>query len=128
MKSHPLNPTATIVKALLTAVFVAIIIACAPATPSPQENSPTPTPTPDPECVTVPDPNDPTWQTMVTLCPEPGPRNVDPNLRRRYNDHMAAKDAPTDGRRSEPDHPRPETRPAHLHRYRPKTDKPSKSS
>ena len=47
-----------------------------------------PTPTRDPECyeVDIPHTDRTDWS-----CPEPGPRNIDPNLRSRYNGHMEQK-------------------------------------
>ena len=104
---------------LMTASMLIIatiaVLACAPASPQGQSDdseapateptatptaTPTMTPTPDPDCYEIYDPNDKTWQTLITVCPEPGPKNIEPNLRKKYNDHMATKEAPTDGRRS----------------------------
>ena len=98
--------------AFMSVAGVLAVVACAPSAPASQsgggsgsgsgekENpteTPTLTPTLHPDCVTMtlPGPDG----SKVTSCPPPGPENVDSNLRRLYNQHMAQKDAPG-GRRS----------------------------
>ena len=113
MKSKHLRLALTgFISILLIATITAI--ACAPAAPPDQgadpneesrtaeQSSPTKTPTPtlDPECRKIHDP-DPTSTKMITVCPEPGPKNVHHNLRRAYNDHMKAKEEHQQGPRSD---------------------------
>ena len=43
------------------------------------------TPTRDPDCFEVRHPHE---DRMVEMCPPPGPKNVEPALREKYNDHM----------------------------------------
>ena len=99
---------------LASTLAVLAVLACGPAVPSggartdsgvsslvpgvsslPQESGdgssdgekpvPTATPTRDPECFGVKHPNE---DRMVEMCPPPGPKNVEPALREKYNDHM----------------------------------------
>ena len=49
---------------------------------------PTPTPTQDPDCYEIHDPSG----GMHLACPPPGPKNIESNLRRKYNSHMATKE------------------------------------
>ena len=96
--------------AFMSVAGVMAAVACGPSAPAQQsgggsgsgekENpteTPTLTPTLHPDCVTLtlPGPDG----SKVTSCPPPGPENVDSNLRRHYNQHMAQKDA-QEGRRS----------------------------
>ena len=94
--------------AVMSAVGVIALVACAPAAPASQsgggsgsggkENpteTPTLTPTLHPDCVTLTLPDGGTGVS----CPPPGPENVEGNLRRHYNRVMATKEAQA-GRRS----------------------------
>ena len=95
--------------AVMSVVGVMAVVACGPSAPVQQlgggsgsgekENpteTPTVTPTLHPDCVTLPLPDG----SKVTSCPPPGPENVEGNLRRYYNQHMADKKDAQEGRRS----------------------------
>ena len=95
--------------AVMSAVGVIALVACAPAAPASQQagsgglvaakeeptETLTPTATLHPDCVTLPLYDG----SKVTSCPPPGPENVEGNLRRYYNRVMATKEAQA-GRRS----------------------------
>ncbi len=86
-------------KRTMMTLLVTTILACG-STVSSGQSVPEPKPTPDPDCYEIHDPADQTWQTLITVCPEPGPRNIKGNLRKKYKDHMAAKEERDDSRRS----------------------------
>ena len=94
--------------AVMSVVGVLAVLACGPSAPASQSGSgdkesptatPVPTATPYPDdCVEV---HHPTEEGMMTICPEPGPRQIQQELRKQYNRHMADKAAAAqDGRRA----------------------------
>ena len=94
--------------AVMSVAGVLVVVACAPAAPSSQSSSvgkesptetpiPTATPYPD-DCLEI---THATEDRMEIVCPEPGPRQIEQDLRKMYNDYMAEKElAAQEGRRS----------------------------
>ena len=98
--------TGVLAVALLAVAGVIAVLACGPAASSQQSGggevvakekpTPTPTPTLHPDCFTMTMPDG----YVAMSCPEPGPENVDANLRRSYNGYMADKKDAQEGRRA----------------------------
>ena len=96
--------------AVMSVSGVLAVVACAPAAPASQSGSgdvekesptetpiPTATPYPD-DCLEI---THATEDRMEIVCPEPGPRQIEQDLRKMYNDFMAEKElAAQEGRRS----------------------------
>ena len=94
-----MRPTKWMRSAVLTTAAMAVagviaVVACGPASPAGQSGSgggkqeqPTATPYPD-DCREV---LHPMSGELITVCPEPGSRKIDGNLRREYNAHMEKK-------------------------------------
>ncbi len=108
MKSAKMMRTTVLMIAVAAVAGVMAVLACGPASPAQQSTNgiekekptktPTPTPTLHPDCVTLPLPDG----RKVTSCPPPGPENVESNLRRHYNWHMATKESGVRGSVAEP--------------------------
>ena len=81
-----------ILLAIITGALIITAVSCGPAAPWPA--------TPSQDCKEIHDP-DPTSTKMITVCPEPGPKNIDEDLRWLYNEHMKAKEAHDQGQRSD---------------------------
>ena len=94
MKSTKWMRSAVLTTAVMAVAGVIAVVACGPAAPAQQSGNsgggkeqPTATPYPD-DCKRK-------WNRITEgwemVCPEPGSRKIDHNLRREYNDHMEKK-------------------------------------
>ena len=105
MRSKKWMKSVVFVVAIAAVAGVGAVVACAPAAPAGSVEKESPTETPIPTATPYPDDcleiTHATEDRMETVCPEPGPRKIEQDLRKMYNDHMAEKElAAQEGRRS----------------------------